>query len=232
MADILDRAQPLDDEFPYIKLLLHGDAGAGKTHFSSFAPNPVWMDWERSSETLRTIPEKSGTPIFRPKSFAEVREFTRAAPKKYETLVLDTMTTAQIFYMREYMKNAVANSQGRRTNVFDTYQGDYRIATAELTDWFLELQEMPMHVICIAHSNYVLNDDGVLVKIEPQLTMRVRKNLEAFINVIGYLERKSSITGAAERKLYVNPTGIIVAKNRLGIQETSIKDPSFESLFT
>jgi hypothetical protein len=91
-----------------------------------------------------------------------------------------------------------------------------------------------MNVIFCAHSDFVTNEEGILVEIRPSLTPRVWSNLKAFISVVAYMEKKTSGIGAAaktERKLYLNSTNTIVAKNRLGIEAVSVTNPVYKEIF-
>jgi len=60
---LLERVQQIKDTEYFIKLLLYGRYGAGKTRFAADAPNPVWIDLERSAETFRRIPETKHTDL-------------------------------------------------------------------------------------------------------------------------------------------------------------------------
>lgn len=229
MTSILDLAKPLEDETPWIKMVLHGRPGVGKTFFAAKAPDPVFIDFERSTETLRHA-GMTKVPVVRPKTFKQVRDFVKEAPKKFGTIVFDTVSSMQTFYMREYMIEVEKKQSGR--DKFLPYQGDYRYATNELTDLWLELQEMACNVIFIAHSKEIENENGNVIGIVPLLTPAVRDAISQFINVIGYLEAKTNpVAKTTDRNLYLNSTNVILAKNRLGITEPFIKNPKFEDIF-
>lgn len=231
---ILDQALALSDEPPYIKMVLHGAEGVGKTTFAANAPEPAFVDFERSTDTLRHDPSFAKIKVFRPKVWKDVFDFTKAAVGTFETVIYDTATSMQIFYMREYMVNEEKKNPTKRDKYLP-YQGDYRYATNELTDFFLFLQEAPINVIFNAHSNFVTDPEtNALLAIRPALTPAVWGNLRAFISVVAYMEKKPKGIGASagvERRLYLNSTSIISAKNRLGIQEQYITDPNFKELF-
>lgn len=226
---ILDKAKPVSDDEPYIKAVIHGGPGVGKTYFAASAPNPVFIDWERSTETLRYSTEFKDTPVFRPTHFKEVWDFVKEAPKKYSTVVLDTATSMQVAYNTEYMEGV---EKATKRDKYLPYQGDFRRGANELTDFFLTLQEMPINLIVITHSDYIRDEETKkVISIEPLLTPAVKKNLSAFINVIAYLEKKS-VLGKPERTMYLNSTHLIMAKNRLGITAESIKNPTFQGVFS
>lgn len=236
---ILDEAETVSESTPYVKAVIHGDTGVGKTEFSASAPKPTWIDFERSSDTLRAKPEFADIKIYRPPTWKKAFEYSQAAVGVYETLVFDTVTSMQIKYMNEYMVKMEEDSKksgyrGQPRERFVRFQQDFNYATNELTAFFLFLQEAPINVIFCAHSDFIRNEEGSLVKIQPALTPRVWGNLKAFISVVAYLEKVTTGVGANQktvRRLYLNPTNSIVAKNRLGISDTFIENPNFKELF-
>jgi hypothetical protein len=239
LNQVLKNAEILEDSIPYTKAVIHGQWGVGKTRFCAGAPNPFWVDFERSSDTLRSMPEMSQTKIFRPKKWKEVLDIVKVATDIGETIVFDTATSMQTFYMREYMLDVAAQPNTKRDR-FEIYQGDYKYATEELTDFFFALQELPMNVLLCAHSQEIKskvsnqNDTPIVLAISPALTPKVWEHLAAFINVVGYLEKKSTGIGVnvtTKRRLYVNESGTIKAKNRLGIQDIYIEEPVYKEIF-
>lgn len=237
MPSILDKALSVEDIPAYPKGVLYSPFGDGKTQFCADAPNPVWIDFERSYETLRAI-GKNDIPVFRPRKFSEATEFAREAAKKFDNIIVDTVSSMQVMYMNEYLDKQVADSNGRRQKYL-RYQGDYNYATNELTDFFLTMQNAECGVIFIAHEKIYFREDAdgnpttTISKIVPDLTPAVRSGLGKFVNVIAYLEKDpgSSIKPSVGRKLYLNKTATIMAKNRLGIQEQFLINPKFTDVF-
>lgn len=233
---ILDKAVLLQEQTPYVKMVLHGSEGVGKTTFTADAPNPTYVDFERSTDTLEGDERYKQIPVLHPNGvdikMKDVFAYTKAAVGKYSTIIFDTVTSMQIFYMNEYMQEIERKNSSR--DKYIRYQGDFNYATNELTDFFLFLQNAPINVIFNAHSDFITNEEGRLVQIRPSLTPRVWGNLRAFISVVAYYEKITSGVGAnakTERRLYLNPTNTITAKNRLRIQETYITNPTFKELF-
>lgn len=226
MPDLLSRVQTIKDTPYFIKLLLYGPMGAGKTRFTASAPNPVWIDVERSAETFRRIPEFAEIPIFKPTSFDEMFQFARdvVRAKKYQTIVIDTIGRAQ--------DNQVASLVKSRNKDPLPLWGDYRISTNLMDEMFVFLQDAPVNVVIICHDKIDMDPETkAIVRISPDLTPTLRKAITGLINVVAYLEVTTTATGTRERKLTVNPIGKIEAKNRLNIQESTIKNPTFEGVF-
>jgi hypothetical protein len=147
----------------------------------------------------------------------------------------------QVMYMNEYLEKMVdeAKKKNRVRDKYDRYQGDYNHATNELTDFWLTLQQANCGIVFIAHEKiyYKEDEDGnptsVINRIVPDLTPAVRDSIKKFINVVAYLEKTpgNAIKKEDVRKLYVNKTNTIMAKNRLGITQPFLENPKFNDIF-
>lgn len=236
METVWDKAKTIDEIPAWIKLCLYGPQGAGKTALAATAPKPAWIDFERSSETLRSMPVQfHSIPILKPDSMDDVFEAVKDFPNSpYETLVLDTGTNMQFFQLREEMVKAKKKNASR--DIYLPLFQEFRISSEMLYDIFVKLQDMEKHVIVICHEKEeweVINDTKVLMNIRPDLTPAVASKLNGLLNFTGRLEYKAGMgSNPAKRILTVNPSGKITAKNRLGIQETSIENPILEKIFT
>ncbi len=231
---ILEKAKTIDDIPAWIKLCLYGPPGAGKTTLAADAPKPFWIDFERSTEVLRHRTEDKfhQIPILKPDTmkdvFDAVKEF---ATSEYETLVLDTATRMQFFQLNEEMQKVVRKNSNR--NIYLPLFQEFRISSEMLDDIFVRLQDMEKHVILICHETQDWEgkeDDRRHVRTRPALTPAVAQKLNGLLNFTAYLENKSNM-GTSKRILTVNPSGKIVAKNRLGIAETTIENPNLREIF-
>jgi hypothetical protein len=234
---LLDRIQQIKDTEYFIKLLLYGPYGAGKTRFAASAPNPVWVDTERSAETFRRITELQSTPLFVPADFEEMFEFCREVVRKkaYETIVIDTIGRAQDDQVQSDLRKdaAIPGKPGQfKRSPYLPLWGDYRVSTNKIDEMFMFLQKANIHVIIIGHERRDYDkDSGELLRITPDITPTLKKSIMGLINIAAHLEISTDIKGNRERKLTVNPYQKIEAKNRLNIQETSIKNPNFNEIF-
>ena len=224
-------AKSVDDSPAFVKLLLYGPPGVGKTRFCADSPNPIWIDFERSTETLRWM-GRGDIKTIRPRDRTDYLELIRSIHKTdYKTLVIDSVSQQQDVFLAQEMLEI--EKKTKRSRYLPLYQ-EYRISTEEMKESFRILQELPLNVVIIAHDRaiYKNEDTGELkpIKIIPDMTPRVNDAISRLINVIAYLNVERSLKGEINRKLYVNSTGLITAKNRLNIHEEYLLNASWKDL--
>lgn len=208
-------------------MLLYGPSGHGKTRFVADAPKPLWIDFEDSTETLYNWPEYQGIPLVVPKDINDIISKTRRAVSDpdIETVVIDTISTGFEFALRAYME-----AQDR--DKFNVYEGDYKYLTQVFQNLFGILQRADINVVIIGHERFITNDAGSLVKIVPDLPPKLQGAAQKLFNVVAYLKLKPNNDPAKRvRELYINPSGLIEAKNRLNIQETFLVNPEWKDLY-
>jgi len=226
---MLNDAQPVKEREVYIKALIYGQAGAGKTRFCADAPKPQWFDFESSTETLRHWPEFETTPVKTPKDVEELRRDIIHSIKDpdIETVVIDSITTSLDYYLRRRMDSVAA-----KRDKYTLYEADYKYATQVFTDLFGFLQEAPINVVIIGHERIFRdNDTGTVTGIVPDVTPRLQQAVTRLVNVVGYMEVEPSMQKGPTRKLYLNRTKVIEAKNRLNIQEVYVTNPEWKEIF-
>lgn len=224
--------KPVSEIQTYVKMLLYGTPGAGKTRFAADAPNPIWFDYESSTETLKNTPGYEHIPVKKTRDIDQLLRDVEAAVKApdVDTVVIDSITSCHDYYLRKYVAKAVqASSKRDDPNVL--FEGDYKYVTQVFTNIFGVLQDAPINVVMIGHQNFARdNESGQITAIWPDITPRLRGAVTRLVNVVGYLEAKSNMRGT-ERKLYLNPTAVIEAKNRLNIQKQYLDNPTWKDLY-
>jgi phage nucleotide-binding protein len=218
------------DKPHYIKALIYGQAGAGKTRFAADADRPFWFDYESSTETLRHWgSEYSSIPVKKPSGIMELfGDIKRAvADPEIGTIVIDSITSALDYYMR-----SEADKRASKRDKYAFWEADYKYATQVFSDLFGILQEAPINVVIIGHERISLDSETNKVNgIYPDITPRLQQNVTRLVNVVGYLQAVPSTSKGTTRRLYLNRTNIIEAKNRLNISESFIENPEWKLIF-
>ena len=248
MGLLEQKASPVEEINPFPNICIYGPAGAGKTTLASEAPSPAWLDYEDSTDIIKHMVKQgklnpAGIGIWKPASVDESWELAREIikSKKHETIVIDTSTRMQVMQMRQFIQNhptVKPTGNGKATrDEFTVFQADYGNSYRVLDKFYDWLCKQPIRVIILTHAKemYKQTTDekgqsfSQLIKIEPDLTPKLTKSLQELFSVVGYLTAKPG-AGNVERKLRVNPSNIIVAKNRLGIQEQEITNPTYKRI--
>ncbi len=223
----------VDDYRQLYKVLIYGPYGSGKTSLAYTFPKPVWIDFENSTETLRNTGH-GDTPLLRPKTMDEAEKFIEKvcdSKSPYETIVIDTANSMQVKQLAEHMLDK--HRRGGDIDIDMPFQADYRKSTNKLSRIFYLLQACDKHVVIVSQQREDKDKEGkTVLAIRPDLTARLAELVGQAVDVVAYLKRTPGVgQQPASRVLYVNPFGKITAKNRLGIQATEIKNPTFESVF-
>lgn len=211
----------------FVKAFLYGRTGAGKTRFTADAPNPYWYDSEDSTETLKHLGgEYAKIPFYVPTGPSDFLKHIRQNIKdeRAETYVLDTFTTILNKFVRKLLGANDASKDQRQ---------EYREATQVFARIMGELQEAAVNVVIIGHRRVSRHPEtGQITGIWPDVTPALQESVQQLVNVVGYLDIEPSIMkGKTVRKLYMNPTPLIEAKNRLNIQEPFIENPTWKEVF-
>jgi hypothetical protein len=218
------------DKPHYVKALIYGQAGAGKTRFAADADRPFYFDFESSTETLRHWSNYSHVPVKNPGNILELfGDIKKAvADPDIGTIVIDSITTALDFYMR-----SEAEKRASKRDKYSFWEADYKYATQVFGDLFGTLQDAPINVVIIGHERISIDPETNRVNgIYPDITPRLQQSVTRLVNVVGYMQAiPAGIKGDTIRRLYVNRTNIIEAKNRLNIQETYIEQPEWKAIF-
>lgn len=237
---VLDNVQRVSETAPYVKLLLYGPPGSGKTSFAAQAPRPLFLDFERSTEVLRYTPGYENTEVLVPKSVADFHAAIKDAPGAgFETIVIDSISQLQDFQLEKHMAEKFKDKKGDIKRYLPLFQ-EFRISTEVMKEAFRILQGMDINVILVAHARtHTEKRESAAgetvdrpVAIGPEMTPRVNEAARRLLNVLAYYEKEyNAIKKETVRKLYLNDSGLIRAKNRLGIQEIYLENPSWKTLF-
>lgn len=227
---MIPNSTPVQDRPEFVKALIYGQAGAGKTRFAADADRPFWFDFESSTETLRHWPEYVRTPVKKPSGIMELFGDIKRAVTDPEigTIVIDSITTALDFYMRQE-----AEARASKRDKYEFWEADYKRATQVFSELFMILQNAPIHVVIIGHERITRDaDTGRITEVFPDITPRLQQSVTRLVNIVAYLEvENSEAKGVTTRKLYVNRTKRVEAKNRLNISETYIENPTWKAVF-
>jgi GTPase SAR1 family protein len=231
VTDLQDRKSP-------VRLLLYGTPGCGKTTFASGAPNPIWLDYENSTEVLR----KNGINVGMLgesakdlKDFDKVVEWIRKdAPKSgYETIVIDTISSMNLAVLMQHLEEVTQGGKKRDKHIALFH--DFRKNTNQMRELYLALIECPLHVVVIGHTAELRDPDtNKLLEVRPSLPPAARDAISQLVNECFFMTRTvkaASLGGKVERKIVVDAEGLHFAKNRQGFTQSEFQNPTWKEIY-
>jgi phage nucleotide-binding protein len=202
IALVRKRIVPVSQADPYLKLLVYGRNGMGKTRLACTAPKPLLIDiQEKGTKSVRNYKDVEVYPARNWKEVVWAYWFLKAGGHDYESVILDTLTGMQNICMVEVLKES-----GDRDPTKDP-------KTATMRDWgklaqlmkeqLLNFRNLPMHVVYTAQERTFDNEEEERVERVPDLSPGSRATATACVDVIGRIykkERRWADKGGKERK--------------------------------
>jgi len=217
----------LQEKNDYVRLLVYGSPGVGKTTFAAGAPNPVFLDFENSTTTLRkTHPDIA--VISDRKELANVGNILEYVlkPTGYDTIVIDSISSMYETILMEHMKG-----QKNRDSDLALFQ-DFRKITNVMKRVFYTLIDVKAHVVLIAHERELRDSEtNKLLQVRPHLPPEVRASIERLINEVFYIEADKDLSGKVKRTVTVTSQGKILAKNRQALTESKLENPTWKDIY-
>ena len=160
----------------------------------------------------RDLPFDEGEPKLKELEKRLFPDADPAAPaRRYNTVALDSLTEAETFSMYALL------------GVTDKTRLDEEIASAEWTEYkknntqilrlIRALRDLPMHLLVTAAASYVQNDAKQFIY-QPALTGRLAKQVQGFMDVVGFMHVVPGENGARIHRMLAHPTPRVDAKCR------------------
>jgi hypothetical protein len=186
----------------YVKALIYGPSGAGKTVFGSTAPRPIFASAESG---LLSIAEKAPSYVDI-RSFADLQNllsFLRKDGHDFKTVIIDSISE-----INEIIKQEIEKKTGKALE-----SRDWDDLSKKLRSILRAFRDLPMHVLFISLEKAEKDEDKI-VKIVPLLNGKAATEVASYMDIVGYLEvgkdgTRSVITGEHSKYLTKDRTGRI-----------------------
>lgn len=218
----------------YLKMLIYGDPGVGKTTLAASAAAVKSM-----SEVLFINVEGGALAISDPSVYGakEVPDtvdfngfdalsviFKALARMEhpYKTVVIDSLSELTKYNLDDVIRKKMASTTNRQGKVNrdedDVFLEDYGTMTKQMRRVVRMFRDLPMHVIYTSHAEPY--DEGA--KVGPDLSNKLRSSVVGYMDVVGYMftstktenpPGKDPVT-VSTRKLLTRPIGKFMAKDR------------------
>lgn len=228
-AFVLEGCYPASEvNLDYLKILIYGDSGSGKTHFSSGKGKGVLI---LSLETQGRATVRSANPdamIYPCSNMEQLRAFIGMIMKKgpdsllkkagIHTIVIDSMTELQQLLMEGILKEKRnpeiqdKKKDDKKDDKKDAVKGaapeftrnDWGILATKQRSFMRVIRDCEYTVILIALCEPVVEENTGIRRLYPKLQGSFQQALPAFVNIVGYIfkgqkgERLVMVDGPSE----------------------------------
>lgn len=222
------------DVIRWLKLLVYGDTGAGKTVLlGSVADVPdmcpvIYCDLELGTLSIRgaDVDLVTGNTI---NDLLNTLNYVRANPGKYNTVVIDTITEAYTLQMEQRLKHAVLKDPSHDPYVPEMQ--DWLHATMRIRALLRTIRAMACHVL-VAATPVIVADElvGDILKLYPDLPGKLAPEVGKYFDIVGYLHTKLIGPAKLIRELQCQPFNRRVAKDRSDRLGMVLSEPTMEKI--
>ncbi len=242
----LFKIEPMVDATPWLKMLIYGTFGIGKTHFAGTCvdvPSMGDIILANAEAGALTLAGKSEIDVVNLTNFKQMSELEKylklhcryrdedneeklreyeallkgvepeeiETPKKYRTIIVDSLTELDVFSM--YQELGITDATSLEEEVSSPEWADYGRNLNRVSRTIRKIRDLPMNIIIICSASYS-QDETKRRLYQPSLTGKLTSAVQGFMDVVGYLAAGKDDDGKPVRRLYVNPSDNFAAKNR------------------
>lgn len=204
-----------------IKLLVYGDPGVGKTTFAASSAaekelSPV-LFLNVEGGMLSVVDYKPDTvDIKSMDDLARAFRYLTSSANKYKTVIIDSLSELAQLGLDSVVGKALGKNGGsgsKREGMDDAFLEDYGKNTHQIARIIRAFRDLPMHVIltCLSASTM---DDAKRETVYPALTPKLRSQIPAYVDIVGYLFVAQDNEGKSTRRMLFQPYGKFMAKDR------------------
>jgi phage nucleotide-binding protein len=237
IALVRKRIVPVSQADPYLKVLLYGRNGMGKTRFACTAPKPLLIDiQEKGTKSVRNYKD---VEVFPAKSWKEVvwaYWFLRAGGHDYESVILDTITGMQNVCMVQVLKESEDRDPTKDPKTAS--QRDWGKLAQLMKEQLLNFRNLDMHVIFTAQERTYDNEEEERMERVPDLSPGSRATATACVDIIGRIykkERRTAVKGGKERvkwetRVLFGPHDDFATKDQTGVLKRIEVEPTIPDI--
>lgn len=231
---------------PFIKIVIYGKQGAGKTTIASTFPKPLILLDVKENGWIGIKDVKGIDPVSIKtwKEFEEAYWYLQENPDGYKTVVIDTASALQDLVLKYIAdKKHVKLREGVKYGDFGTLsKRDWAEVSSLLKPFITQFRDLDMNVVFLAHEKVfnVEEDDsaeGIDPSVGPKLMQSVASTMNAAVDIIGQaFIREKKKEGAKSQMQYclrVGPHPYYLTKVRKPKDvevEPILVDPEYDDL--
>lgn len=173
---------------------IYGKSGSGKTTLSGTFPKPILLIDIRDQGTDSIADQKQidMVEVNTWDKFEDVYYYLKENPKKYKTIVIDTITQLQQVCLEHVMTGK--KKDGSRLGDWGTLaKRDWGEASGMMKDWIVNFRNLNAEVVFLAQERVSITDEddssnqdnAITPEVGPHVMKSVQISLNAAVSVIG-----------------------------------------------
>ncbi len=195
------KIQTFNPENSYIKALIYGPSGAGKTTFAATAPKPIFASSEKGLMSIRHLAPQF-VEINSLQDLKDLYNFLKNEKHDFETVVIDSITE-----INDIIKTEIETRNKRNMQL-----QDWGILQKEIKDILRKFRDLPMHIIFLAQET-TEKDEEKIVKYLPSLNGKSATEIAYYMDTVGYC----FIDKLGNRKIGTMPNEKYLTKDRTNV---------------
>jgi len=179
------------DQFsPYIRALIVGDTGSGKTSYATTFPNPTFITTGKNLTTLARnessyIQIANENDLFNVKVALDKGEFTT------DTLVIDMVEDLQDILFKQRFA-------AEKRDPWNVKNEDWNWLGAKMNGIFESLSELPVHILYLSRTKDVGGYDGEQLVVKPSVIGSFANQIYNYVDYALFLERRGPVEPESE----------------------------------
>jgi len=227
----------LASEMPlYVKALIYGEPGAGKTYLACTAPNPLVLmtEYDVSKATILRVQKDLGKeiavwPVSEWKDLEEAFDYLQSSEHDFKTVVLDSLTDLNRRLTRSVVQHAVERRPSHDPDVPE--QGDWFRVGERLRHMVRMFRDLPMHVVMTCLVQDIRQEMTKVPLVQPK---SLALELPGLFNLVGCLKSVETGDGYVRKLLTESREGAdgysYVAKNPGGVLPPVVDNPNLTKI--
>lgn len=188
----------------FIKVLIYGQPGIGKSTLGLSAPKPLYIDCDKGAHRINPKHLTDTVPV---EKWEDMIELLTTDISDYETLVIDT-AGKMLGFASEYLGRM--NPKNKQADGSLTIKG-YGARKTLFNDFFSKTASLNKHIVFVAHDKEDKKGDAVFIR--PDIGGSSGADLIRELDLVGYSEAIGSL-----RTISFEPTESHYGKNTCGLQ--------------
>jgi hypothetical protein len=226
------------EKIEYVKMLVFGESGAGKTTFfgtaqdSEFTSPAFLLDIEGGSTVLNDKPlidVRQSRKMLGEGSVQEIADILHKNPKYYKTFGLDSLTELREIDMAEVML-AQYNKKPDTTDLYVPSPREWGKSGTRVKEVLRYLKDLPCHVIVTTLLNEDKDDRTGVVTMRPMLPGQLKGQVPGFFDIVGFLKATTK-NGETIRTMQFKKTERVMAKDRTKALPDLLEEPTIPMIW-